>query len=443
MYLIYFLTYPVGLGPGRASIALLSGQIADGIATNVVGILIDKTNTRIGKKKPWYIFGFLLVLPTFILTFNTCAICDLVCNHNEEGRPDCPALEMSYFTILPALFNIGWAAVQIATMSIVVGITFSQTRRDRLISLRNGFTYVANLFTLVVAIVFILLVDNPIWTFRLLAYSLSIIGAALSLMFIFFIPEVKLTDEAIIYDKAYRKANDIREENQEGGENRKSVSEEITSWTQWLTSGAFYIHAGVYTFARMSVNVTMTLTPFYLIHVLKFETSEDQPIPPQIATVPLASYTTSMIFSLVFYNKLVRAFGNRIWPLLIGVIITCLASVPFLFMKPSFSWLVYIAASFQGVGLSIMLNIATSLISDVIGDDDSSSAFVYGAYSLCDKFVSGALLVVIGNTVIEDHTWLIWLSSVMVIGSALLTFICAFLGQKLYGDKLRGVSIQR
>ena len=58
MYLLYFLTYPVQLGPGNASFALLSGQIADGIATNVVGLLIDKTNTRIGKKKPWYIFGF-------------------------------------------------------------------------------------------------------------------------------------------------------------------------------------------------------------------------------------------------------------------------------------------------------------------------------------------------------------------------------------------------
>lgn len=87
MYLLYFLTYPVGLGAGKASIALLSGQIADGIATNVVGLLIDKTDTRIGKKKPWYIFGFLLVLPTFILTFNTCTVCDIFCKV-EKGRPD-------------------------------------------------------------------------------------------------------------------------------------------------------------------------------------------------------------------------------------------------------------------------------------------------------------------------------------------------------------------
>jgi len=203
------------------------------------------------------------------------------------------------------------------------------------------------------------------------------------------------------------------------------------------------MYAAVYTFARMAVNATMTLTPFYLIHVLKFEGEEGRPTPPQIATVPLASYTTSMLFSIFFYNKMVNRFGNRMIPLLIGVIITCGSSLPFLFLRPSVSWLVYIAASFQGIGLAIMLNIATSLISDVIGDDDNSSAFVYGAYSLCDKFVSGALLVIIGNTVIEDEAWLIWLSSGLPIISAILTYFFAFIGQTFYGDRLRGVSIQK
>lgn len=112
-------------------------------------------------------------------------------------------------------------------------------------------------------------------------------------------------------------------------------------------------------------------------------------------------------------------------------------------MKPSFSWLVYIAASFQGIGLSIMLNISTSLISDVIGDDDNSSAFVYGSYSLCDKFFSGAILVFIGNTVLEDGDWLPYLSSLLPISASIATYILAYLGQKLYADKLRGVSIQK
>ena len=44
-------------------------------------------------------------------------------------------------------------------------------------------------------------------------------------------------------------------------------------------------------------------------------------------------------------------------------------------MIPSFSWLLYIAVSVQGVGLSMMLNIATSFISDLVGNNDKSSDF--------------------------------------------------------------------
>lgn len=350
---------------------------------------------------------------------------------------------MIYYCTLPSLFNIGWAAVQISTMSVVVSLTYSQNRRDRLVSLRNGFTYISNLGALVVAIVFIFIIDGQILLFRLLAYTLTGIGAVTSILFIIGVPEAQLSREAIEYDKAYKKANGKVEEPQDKERaSRATISENVSSWTQWLTNGAFYIHAVVYMFARMAVNVTMTLTPFYLLYVLDFEGNDDQPTPPQIVTVPLASYTTSMIFSLLFYGRLVRAFGNRLVPLLIGVIVTVLASIPFLFMKPSFSWLVYIAASVQGVGLSILLNIATSLISDVIGDDDGSSAFVYGAYSLCDKFFSGAILVLIGNSVLEDKDWLPYLSSMLPIGASILTYIFTFLGQKLYADKLRGVSIQ-
>jgi Na+/melibiose symporter-like transporter len=71
MYLLYFISYTVEWGPGLASLALLSGQVADGIATNVVGFLIDKTKSRIGKRTPWFVVGTLLVIPSFILTFNS------------------------------------------------------------------------------------------------------------------------------------------------------------------------------------------------------------------------------------------------------------------------------------------------------------------------------------------------------------------------------------
>jgi len=58
----------------------------------------------------------------------------------------------------------------------------------------------------------------------------------------------------------------------------------------------------------------------------------------------------------------------------------------------SVRWLVYPLAFIQGIGLIIMLNTSTSLISDVIGNDSQNAAFVYGVYSLFDKLANGSLL---------------------------------------------------
>lgn len=53
-----------------ASTALLAGQICDGIATPIIGMLSDKIHTSIGQRKPWYIGGLVIVLLCFIPLFS-------------------------------------------------------------------------------------------------------------------------------------------------------------------------------------------------------------------------------------------------------------------------------------------------------------------------------------------------------------------------------------
>jgi len=52
--------------------------------------------------------------------------------------------------------------------------------------------------------------------------------------------------------------------------------------------------------ARISMNVTASVMPFYLQTVTGFVATDDQPTPIQIAIVPLISYITSLIYSLFF-----------------------------------------------------------------------------------------------------------------------------------------------
>jgi len=63
LYLLYFLTEVRKWSEAKAGFAVLAGQIADGIATQLVGYLSDKFNPSIGKRALWYIIGFIIVLP--------------------------------------------------------------------------------------------------------------------------------------------------------------------------------------------------------------------------------------------------------------------------------------------------------------------------------------------------------------------------------------------
>ena len=77
----------------------------------------------------------------------------------------------------------------------------------------------------------------------------------------------------------------------------------------------------------------------------------------------------------------------------LSVIVTTIGSAPMAFINAG-HWrcYIYLAASIQGIGNAMMLNTGTACISDVIGNDNTSAAFVYGAYSLADKFANGFLL---------------------------------------------------
>lgn len=79
---------------------MLAGQIADAIATPLVGFLSDKTHSRFGKRTPWYFIGVIVVILTFLPIFLPILPSDAA-----------NLTKIIYFVTFPALFNIGWASV--------------------------------------------------------------------------------------------------------------------------------------------------------------------------------------------------------------------------------------------------------------------------------------------------------------------------------------------
>lgn len=221
------------------------------------------------------------------------------------------------------------------------------------------------------------------------------------------------------------------------------LSHHVKQWYEWFKEGQFYVYGIVYMLVRIAVNVTMSVQPFYLIIVTKFEKNEDNPTPIAIALTPLVSYITSLIFSVFLYKPMLRKLKNRFYPLFMSIIIITAGSLPYMFLNgdPNIRWLVYVLSSIQGVGLAIMLNTATSLISDVIGKDAESSAFVYGAYSFFDKVANGLIIFVITSWFNHSETALKWIIGITPIICSVSAFLLTYLGKILYSERLARLSL--
>lgn len=137
-----------------------------------------------------------------------------------------------------------------------------------------------------------------------------------------------------------------------------------------------------------------------------------------------------------------RCLRNRFYPMLVAIILIVITSIPIglLNEKESVRDWVYPLNAIQGVGLAIMLNTATSLISDVIGNDSENSAFVYGCYSLFDKVANGLLLYWMVASYSADKYALRYIMSVIPICTSIFAFILTYAGNKLFGHKLAKIT---
>jgi hypothetical protein len=194
-------------------------------------------------------------------------------------------------------------------------------------------------------------------------------------------------------------------------------------------------------FARLALNSNATMMPFYLITVTKFQPLEGLNISPEIALVPLITYISSLLFTLFAQKPLTQHYANRFIPMLMSLGVTTLGALPLLFIDENTRWFVLPCAALIGLGLALMLNTGTSLISDVLGNDVKSAAFVYGAYSLLDKFANGFLLYWLVAAYATDEQALPYIISLVPILSALGTTIVTFIGIKLYASKLQKISV--
>ena len=131
---------------------------------------------------------------------------------------------------------------------------------------------------------------------------------------------------------------------------------------------------------------------------------------------------------------MINILRNRLIPMFISIIITSLGAVPLFFLQPGSKEFVFACYPFIQIGLAIMINTSTSLISDVIGKDAESSAFVYGFYSFMEKVANGIAIERALSLYGKDKTGLRLIMSGLPIICSVVAFLLTYVGKMLNSE---------
>ncbi|KAE8667055.1 major facilitator superfamily domain-containing protein 12-like isoform X3 [Hibiscus syriacus] len=356
-YLLLFLT-EIGLSSRDAAIVMLSGQIADGLATICFGELID----RFGHFKIWHGAGSILVAVSFSSVFGGCLPCKVFSSFTSM-------VETVSYSTFAAVFNIGWAATQVSHMSMVSCITLNSTSRVVLASCRNAFTMVANLSLYGIAFIIFEVIKAKTPTdienqYRWIAYLSIFIGCCF--VVIFHLGTNEPSSKTGIHGNIVARI----------------------SWTYWFLKILYYQVALVYTLTRLALNVSQAYLAFYVIDDLRMVQSSAKALVPAI--IYISSFTVSLLLQEIAWNeKRLKAYYTA------GGILWIFCGIAIVLLPQSMSLFVYAISIFIGIANALVTVTAVSMQNILIGQDLNGCAFVCGSLSFLDKMSCGLTLFVL------------------------------------------------
>ena len=128
-FVMIFLTDTVGMNAGVVGTLIAISKLFDGVSDIFFGSLIDKTNSKMGKARPWMLYGYF-----------GCAIClvAIFCIPAGSGA----AVQYAWFFIAYTLLNAGfYTANNIAYSALTALITKNNHERVQMGSIRFMFAF--------------------------------------------------------------------------------------------------------------------------------------------------------------------------------------------------------------------------------------------------------------------------------------------------------------
>merc|ERR1719285_453403 len=289
-YLLLFFQKVLRFDSSDAGVAMLAGQLADGIATTLIGLIADKVARVIplcgkyGKRKSWHLLGSLCVAVSFPFIWLPSQV--VICECNGAHR----ILRLLYYIAFIVVFQFGWAAVQINHLSLITDLTACENKRTTLTAVRYGATVISSIGVYVITWIFLGMGcqesdidDDDKDVFRNIMLVCWSIGMVATFLFHILIKEKSL-------EKAQTETEGHKDQKSKEVANVDGSQQKSILW--WIRQPKLYIVAVIYMATRLFLNLSQAYIPFYL---------QDSPAKKQgagvVAQVPLIMFAASFVAS--------------------------------------------------------------------------------------------------------------------------------------------------
>lgn len=130
-YISYFYTNILGIPAYMAGIIFAVARLVDAFTDPLMGIIVDKTNTKIGKYRPWIIAGAPFLGIMFVLLFTAP-------NFSVTGK-------IAYAFVTYIIYSLAWTVVQIPQLALPAILTNDIAKRTRIQAIFQAFGSIASL----------------------------------------------------------------------------------------------------------------------------------------------------------------------------------------------------------------------------------------------------------------------------------------------------------
>lgn len=177
-FLMIYLTDTAGLNPGVIGTLMMVSRIFDGFSDVVFGTLLDRTSTRMGKARPWMLWGFVGCAAMIIAIFAIPTGIGTVGGY------------IWFFIAYTLLNSVFYTANNIAYSALTALVTRNSAERVQMGSIRFIFAFGTNLLIQSVTIQGVETFGGGAQGWRAIAIIYALIGLAVNTLAVFSVKEL-------------------------------------------------------------------------------------------------------------------------------------------------------------------------------------------------------------------------------------------------------------